>query len=159
MLLILILCCFLTVFHIAWTAVAVILVHICKITKLISWYRVYLITAVVAGYSDVWKLSQRKVYLDQEPYKRDILCVRVFPDTRKEETMRKFTLCVIYWMGVNVGLGAGGGEGMILPVHRKPDMCAGQSLVWNGKTTFRFGLWHRVNRRWGLLFQLLQQRL
>ena len=70
----------------------------------------YLITAVVAGYSDVWKLSQRKVYLDQEPYKRDILCVRVFPDTRKEETMRKFTLCVIYWMGVNVGLGAGGGR-------------------------------------------------
>ena len=67
----------------------------------------YLITAVVAGYPDVWRLSQRKVYLDQEPYKRDILCVRVFPDTRKEETLRKFTFCVIYWMGVNVRLGTG----------------------------------------------------
>ena len=71
----------------------------------------YLITAVVAGYLDVWKLSQRKVYLDQEPYKRDILCVRVFPDTRKEETVRKFKFfCVIYWMGVNARLGTGGGN-------------------------------------------------
>jgi len=49
----------------------------------------YLITAVVAGYSDVWRLSQSKVHLDPEHYKRYILYVWVFPDGRKEETVRK----------------------------------------------------------------------
>ena len=71
----------------------------------------YLITAVVAGCPDIWRLSQRKVYLDQEHYKRDILCVRVFPDARKAETVRKLTFfCVVYWMGVNVQLWTEGGR-------------------------------------------------
>jgi hypothetical protein len=156
MLLIVILCCFLTIFHTAWTAVAV--VHICKRTELVSWYRVYLITAVVAGYPDVWRLSQRKVYLDQEHYKMNILCVWVFPDTRKEERVTKLIfLCNLLdgWKRATMD----GREGVTLAVHRTPDMCAGQSLVWNGKTTFRYDVCHIGNSRWGLLIQLLQQRL
>ena len=69
-------------------------VHICKCMELISLYRVYLITAVVAAYPGVWRLSQRKVYRDREHHKRNILCVWVFPDGREEKTVRKLTFFV-----------------------------------------------------------------